>query len=225
MFFFPGLLETERFFLGQARLFLFELLARLLQVGLPRFHLLTCFLQASGLLSLPLLLLDGRLLDRMVLFLGQTLLLLCEAFALSFHAGLLRFQLPSLLFQLRRGLSLSLLFCLQCLLREQGFRVAMDDFGTGYSSLGYLHRLPFDTIKIDRSFLLAVDADDRSRQLLAGIVSLCRALDMQIVAEGVETQAQFELLKDLGVDTFQGFLLGRPQSLECLLDAIRAADR
>lgn len=111
------------------------------------------------------------------------------------------------------------------LLREQGFRVAMDDFGTGYSSLGYLHRLPFDTIKIDRSFLLAVDADDRSRQLLAGIVSLCRALDMQIVAEGVETQAQFELLKDLGLDTFQGFLLGRPQSLECLLDAIRAADR
>ena len=110
-------------------------------------------------------------------------------------------------------------------LREQGFRVAMDDFGTGYSSLGYLHRLPFDTIKIDRSFLLAVDADDRSRQLLAGIVSLCRALDMQIVAEGVETQAQFELLKDLGVDTFQGFLLGRPQSLECLLDGIRARCR
>ncbi|WP_323149075.1 putative bifunctional diguanylate cyclase/phosphodiesterase [Pseudomonas oryzihabitans] len=109
-------------------------------------------------------------------------------------------------------------------LRDQGFRVAMDDFGTGYSSLSYLHRLSFDTIKIDRSFLLSVDRDARSRQLLAGIVSLCRALNMQIVAEGVETQAQFELLKSLGVDTFQGFLLGRPQSLESLLLLAGATD-
>jgi diguanylate cyclase (GGDEF)-like protein/PAS domain S-box-containing protein len=102
-------------------------------------------------------------------------------------------------------------------LRAQGFPIAMDDFGTGYSSLGYLRRLPFDTIKIDRSFLIDVDQDDKSQRLLAGVVNLCTSLGIGTVAEGVETEAQFNLLRRLGVDQFQGFFLARPMPLEGLL--------
>jgi len=102
-------------------------------------------------------------------------------------------------------------------LREQGFPIVMDDFGTGYSSLGYLRRLPFDTIKIDRSFLVDVDLDIKSQRLLSGIVNLCSSLGIGTVAEGVETREQFELLQRLGVAQYQGFYLARPMSLPALL--------
>ncbi|MNZ85600.1 Phytochrome-like protein cph2 [compost metagenome] len=102
-------------------------------------------------------------------------------------------------------------------LREQGFPIVMDDFGTGYSSLGYLRRLPFDTIKIDRSFLVDVDLDIKSQRLLSGIVNLCSSLGIGTVAEGVETREQFELLQRLGVAQYQGFYLARPMALPALL--------
>ncbi len=111
----------------------------------------------------------------------------------------------------------------QCLtaLRSVGHPIAMDDFGTGYSSLSYLRRLPFDTVKIDRAFLVDVDRDDRARRLLSGIVNMCRSLRMHTVAEGVETAEQLELLRGLGVDQFQGFLLARPMTQPQLLDFLR----
>ncbi|WP_110648407.1 putative bifunctional diguanylate cyclase/phosphodiesterase [Salinicola peritrichatus] len=105
-------------------------------------------------------------------------------------------------------------------LRRQGFRVAMDDFGSGYSSLGYLKRLPFDTIKIDRSFMKDLEADIRSRHLLAGIVGLCNLLGMETVAEGVETLEQWQLLQELGVKQYQGYYLGRPMGMEQLLERL-----
>ncbi|WP_158025864.1 MULTISPECIES: GGDEF and EAL domain-containing protein [Salinicola] len=106
-------------------------------------------------------------------------------------------------------------------LRSLGFRVAMDDFGAGYSSLGYLKRLPFDTIKIDRSFMQDLEADPRSRHLLAGIVGLCDRLGMETVAEGVETKEQWQLLQALGVKQYQGYFLGRPMAMEQLIERLK----
>lgn len=105
-------------------------------------------------------------------------------------------------------------------LRSQGFRVAMDDFGAGYSSLGYLKRLPFDIIKIDRSFMSDLEADPRSRHLLAGIIGLCNLLGMETVAEGVETQEQWQLLQELGVKQYQGYFLGRPMEMDQLIERL-----
>lgn len=93
-------------------------------------------------------------------------------------------------------------------LRELGVKIAIDDFGTGYSSLAYLRHLPVDTIKIDRSFVNDIDAG--GRKLLFAITTMARGLGLNIVAEGVETHQQKELLVALGVDYLQGFLLSRP---------------
>jgi len=106
-------------------------------------------------------------------------------------------------------------------LRAEGFKIAMDDFGTGYSSLSYLRRLPVDTIKIDRTFLIDVNEDEKSRRLLAGVVTLCGTLGLSTVAEGVETEAQYRLLKSLGVDQYQGFYLARPMGLDDMLSLLR----
>jgi diguanylate cyclase (GGDEF)-like protein/PAS domain S-box-containing protein len=105
-------------------------------------------------------------------------------------------------------------------LRDHGFTLSLDDFGTGYSSLSYLRELPFDRVKIDRSFVRDIDADDRAAALLSGIVSLCHSLGMSTVAEGVETEAQFEALNRLGIDEYQGYWFYRPMAqkeLEALL--------
>lgn len=103
--------------------------------------------------------------------------------------------------------------------RKAGFRIAMDDFGTGYSSLSYISRYQFDTIKIDQSFIRDMLTLDKARLLVEGIVSICHTLDMRIVAEGVETEEQFNFLKKLGVQRYQGFYLSRPQPFEKLMSA------
>ncbi|MGH8809224.1 MAG: putative bifunctional diguanylate cyclase/phosphodiesterase, partial [Noviherbaspirillum sp.] len=95
-------------------------------------------------------------------------------------------------------------------LKAHGFTLALDDFGTGYSSLSYLRDLPFDVIKIDRSFLRNIDLDQRSARLLAGIVDLCEVLGMGTVAEGVETASQLAVLNQLGIGEYQGFHFHRP---------------
>ncbi|BBF91690.1 putative bifunctional diguanylate cyclase/phosphodiesterase [Blastochloris tepida] len=96
-------------------------------------------------------------------------------------------------------------------LREIGVSIAMDDFGTGYSSLGYLWRFPFDKIKIDRSFIVGWQANDRHvAHILRTIVSLGRTLNMLVTAEGIEHAAQAALLRDLGCDFLQGFHFSRP---------------
>ncbi|WP_084186901.1 putative bifunctional diguanylate cyclase/phosphodiesterase [Andreprevotia chitinilytica] len=106
-------------------------------------------------------------------------------------------------------------------LRADGFPIAMDDFGTGYSSLSYLSRLPFDTIKIDRSFLTDVHEDIKSQRVLTGVVNLCKSLGMHTVAEGIETAEQFHLLDTLGVEQYQGFLFARPMPLDDVLTLLR----
>ena len=104
--------------------------------------------------------------------------------------------------------------------RMSGVRVAMDDFGTGYSSLAALTRLPIDTLKIDRSFVTGINLDSPNEKVVSAILSLARSLDLEIVAEGVEAEAEMEYLRDNACDIVQGYLLSRPlsvQELEALL--------
>jgi EAL domain-containing protein (putative c-di-GMP-specific phosphodiesterase class I) len=95
-------------------------------------------------------------------------------------------------------------------LKSIGVELALDDFGTGYSSLSYLTAFPFDKIKIDKSFIRNLNHRPHSSAIIASIVTLARGLDMSVIAEGVETDEQFERLTALGVNFAQGYLLGRP---------------
>jgi EAL domain-containing protein (putative c-di-GMP-specific phosphodiesterase class I) len=99
------------------------------------------------------------------------------------------------------------------LLRARGIRISIDDFGTGYSSLGYLPRLPIDTLKIDRSFVAELGVNSTARSLIDGMISLAHSIGKQVVVEGVETKEQLEILRSIGCDEIQGFLLGRPAPL------------
>jgi len=95
-------------------------------------------------------------------------------------------------------------------LRRIGVSIALDDFGTGYSSLTYLWKFPFDTVKIDRSFVMGMEVEPKAAAIVNTIVALGKTLDLTITAEGVETPAQARVLKDAGCDQAQGFLYGRP---------------
>lgn len=94
--------------------------------------------------------------------------------------------------------------------RETGVQVAIDDFGTGYSSLNYLYYFPIDILKIDQSFIRIMHDDTRSRELVRSIVGLGKNLSLRIVAEGIEAQADAELLQDMGCDWAQGFYFAKP---------------
>lgn len=105
-------------------------------------------------------------------------------------------------------------------LREAGIRFSMDDFGTGFSSLSYLRRLPIDTLKIDKSFIDTVVTDTPTRTIAETIIDMGKKLGFHTIAEGVEDEAQFDLLKDIGCDNIQGYYLGRPmvsEKIELLL--------
>ena len=101
-------------------------------------------------------------------------------------------------------------------LRQRGMGIALDDFGTGYSSLSYLHQYPFDSLKIDRSFVTELDSDrnDQGAAVIRAIQVLADALGMQVIAEGIENAAQQQTLIDLGCRYGQGFLYARGQSAE-----------
>ncbi len=100
-------------------------------------------------------------------------------------------------------------------LKALGVRFALDDFGTGYSSLGYLHKAAFNRIKIDRSFVSrATEANGEASAIIQAIVSLAHSLDMATTAEGTETRAEFELIRQLGCEQVQGYLFGRPMPPE-----------
>ena len=95
-------------------------------------------------------------------------------------------------------------------------RLSLDDFGTGYSSLSHLRRLPIDTLKIDRSFVSAMDSHGDKRQIAEVVVMLARTLGLDVVAEGVETRAELDILREMGSDFVQGYFYYRP------LDAVDA---
>ena len=105
-------------------------------------------------------------------------------------------------------------------IRQMGVCVAIDDFGTEYSSLRYLARLPIDTLKIDRSFVMAMTENADDMAIVSSIISLAHGLDLNVVAEGVETEEQRKLLRLLRCDQMQGYLFSRPvakDELETLL--------
>ncbi len=95
-------------------------------------------------------------------------------------------------------------------LKQHGVHIALDDFGTGFSSLNYLHRFPFEKIKIDRGFVANLGQSEESEKIVRAIIALGHSLNMTVTAEGVETQFQFDSLGDLRCDQIQGYLLGRP---------------
>jgi len=97
-------------------------------------------------------------------------------------------------------------------LRDMGFTLAIDDFGTGYSALGYLTRFPIGTLKIDRSFVNEVASHPEREAIVRAIVSMGHSLKLNLVAEGVETQAQAAVLQGLGCSLAQGWLYGRPMA-------------
>lgn len=107
-------------------------------------------------------------------------------------------------------------------LRAEGLRVYLDDFGTGYSSLSYLKRFPLDTVKIDKSFIHDMAEDNSDRALVEAIVTMARSLDLRVVAEGIETQAQLDILRSMGCGYGQGYFFSRPARAD---EFIRVAAR
>jgi EAL domain-containing protein (putative c-di-GMP-specific phosphodiesterase class I) len=97
-------------------------------------------------------------------------------------------------------------------LRSVGVRVALDDFGTGYSSLSYLHSLPLDSLKIAKPFVDGLAGGGRKAGFIAMIVDLARTLELEVIAEGIETDGQLAALRELGAELGQGYLLGRPSA-------------
>ena len=112
-------------------------------------------------------------------------------------------------------------------LKAMGVTFALDDFGTGFSSLVYLHRLPIDCIKIDRSFSEAILTSARSRAIVRSIIGLARSMELRAVAEGIEDSTTLDRMHALGVDSGQGFLIGRPlppAAVRLWLDAWRIGE-
>ena len=106
-------------------------------------------------------------------------------------------------------------------LRALGVAIALDDFGTGYSSLSYLRRFPFSKLKIDRSFVAGMAADAGNTAIVQAVATLGRTLAMRVSAEGVETEAQLDVLRAMGCDEGQGYLLGRPCRAEAFEELVR----
>ncbi|MGC1510535.1 EAL domain-containing protein [Ketobacter sp. MCCC 1A13808] len=105
-------------------------------------------------------------------------------------------------------------------IKALGVRIALDDFGTGYSSLAYLLRFPIDTLKIDRAFIKDLEHNEESLIVLETIISLAKRLNLEVVAEGVETEEQFKLLKDRDCDYIQGFYFSKPLIAEEAMDYV-----
>ncbi|UVW27273.1 bifunctional diguanylate cyclase/phosphodiesterase [Massilia sp. H6] len=105
-------------------------------------------------------------------------------------------------------------------LKALGVRLSLDDFGTGYSSLSHLRRLPIDTLKIDRSFVSAMDTHGDKRQIAEVVIMLARSMGLDVVAEGVETSAELDILRAMGSDYVQGFFYFRPLDKEAVVTAL-----
>jgi len=99
-------------------------------------------------------------------------------------------------------------------LHQIGAKIALDDFGTGYASLTYLKQIPFDNLKIDKSFVDGIFGPKKDHAIIATIVQLVHSLDIKVIAEGVEKRRQYEYLKQIATDVFQGFLFSKPLTLD-----------
>lgn len=113
--------------------------------------------------------------------------------------------------------------CIEIMQRLKGLGIglAIDDFGTGYSSMAYLKQFPFDCLKIDRCFVQDLATDPKTRAVASGIVALGKALGVELVAEGIEDHEQLQILRDVGCEIGQGYLLGRPCPAEALNHSVR----
>ncbi len=109
------------------------------------------------------------------------------------------------------------------MIKAAGCRVSLDDFGTGYSSLSYVHRLPFDSIKIDRSFMTDVDSNSASKKIVKSVLDLCKNLGLECVVEGLETSSQAEVVKALGARAVQGYLFGPPMRSGAISSYLQSA--
>ena len=108
-------------------------------------------------------------------------------------------------------------------LHDKGIRIAIDDFGTGYSSLAYLRHLPFDVLKIDRAFVRDIGVSENSGAICSAIVAMAQSLGKEVVAEGVETEAQWRFLAEAGCEIGQGYLWSAPRSADEFVELARGA--
>ena len=108
-------------------------------------------------------------------------------------------------------------------LKAMNIRLQIDDFGTGYSSLSRLQRLPFDSLKIDRSFIRELSIGNGSLDIVRAIMQLAHSLRLEVIAEGVETEEQLRSLRQLGCDYIQGFLFSKPVNAEAAEELYREA--
>jgi EAL domain-containing protein (putative c-di-GMP-specific phosphodiesterase class I) len=106
-------------------------------------------------------------------------------------------------------------------LQAIGVRFEMDDFGTGYSSLQYLKQLPLEQLKIDQSFVHDIVTDNSDRAIVCAIIAMAQSLNLNVIAEGVETEQQKVLLLEKGCYRYQGYLFGKPMSIEQFESALR----
>lgn len=105
-------------------------------------------------------------------------------------------------------------------LTDRGISLAMDDFGTGYSSLSYLAQIPFDTLKIDREFIVNIDSRERKNKLVDGIIAMGKSMEKTVLAEGVDTMQQLEHLRTEGCHLYQGYLYSKPLDPDHFLSII-----
>jgi diguanylate cyclase (GGDEF)-like protein len=151
-------------------------------------------------------------------------------FADSVAACLLRYGVPasSLELELTESLLISAAEVAQTQLRKLralGVKLSIDDFGTGYSSLSYLHRLQVDAIKLDKSFVQSIDTDHIAHKLVIAMIGVAHGLGLSVVAEGVETESQRDVLLAAGCPLMQGFLFARPQLAVDLEELLRIDQR
>ena len=106
-------------------------------------------------------------------------------------------------------------------LNALGLKIAIDDFGTGYSSLSYLKRFPINTLKIDRAFVQDINTNASDNAIVSAIIAMSKSLDINVIAEGVETEKQLELLEDHGCRHFQGYYFGKPACAEEIVSTLQ----